>query len=160
MYRILFEERADKRADSLGAPAVDDINPVGECLNSWVLRGPGIVRLVPGLTNLAAVAELEIQEDGENFEAFFTELQIGQATRLESIRVATERLCHMKQLEPTHPATAILYALTGSVYETARALLGLVAETDPCRRPIRSMRSSICAGDAQSRGVAARARCR
>lgn len=137
MYRILFEERADKRADSLGAPSVDAIDPVGECLGSWVLRGPGIDRLASGLTNLAAVAELEVQDEGEHFEAFFTELQIGQATRLESIREVTERLCHMKQLEPTRPATALLYALTGSVYETATALSGLVAETDPCRRPIR-----------------------
>ncbi|WP_248911059.1 DUF5817 domain-containing protein [Halocatena marina] len=136
MSRIVYEERADKRDGSLGAPAVDDIDPSGDLIGSWVLRGPGIDRMASELSNLEAYANLDVQDEGANFAAFFTDIQIGQATRLESVRETARRLCHMKQLEPTRPATALLYALTGSVYQTATALSGLAAETDPSRRTI------------------------
>ncbi|WP_264556791.1 hypothetical protein [Halocatena marina] len=136
MSRIVYEERADKREGSLGAPAVDDIDPSGDLIGSWVLRGPGVDRLASNLAHLEAYANLDIQDEGANFAAFFTDLTIGQATRLDSIRETARRICHMKHLEPTRPATALLYALTGSVYETANALSGLAAETDPSRRTI------------------------
>ncbi len=127
MYRTLYEDREDKRNGSLGAPNVDDIDPSGDIIGSWVLRGPGIDRLAADLAHLERFADLEIQEDGGNFAAFYSELTVSQATRQESIEEAVERLCWMKLLKPTRSATALLSALTGSVYSTAEALSGLAA---------------------------------
>lgn len=37
MFRALFEDRKDKQVDSLEAPDVDDVKPIGETIGSWVL---------------------------------------------------------------------------------------------------------------------------
>jgi hypothetical protein len=137
MYRVLYEDREDKRATTLGAPSVDAVDPVGECLGSWVLRGPGIDRLASELTDLEARTDLELQDESENFAAFLMDLQIGQATRLASVQRVVTRLCDVKCLCPTRRVTALFYALTGSIYATAQAVSNLAAGNDHLYRDIR-----------------------
>jgi hypothetical protein len=121
------EDDEETRLNTLGQPTVDELDPVGDCLGAWVLRGPGIDRLASDLTDLDAAMPGDIQTETADFVAFFVELSIGQATRAASMQTVVERLCTVKQRTPTRPATALCYALTGSVYRTARALAGLTA---------------------------------
>jgi hypothetical protein len=101
-----------------------------------VLRGPGIDRLASDLTDLDTAMPGDIQTEAEDFVAFFVELSIGQVTREASMQTVVERLCAVKQLNATRPATALFYALTESVYRTARALAGLAASEADGPRPI------------------------
>jgi hypothetical protein len=136
MYRILYEDDEETRLNTLGQPTVDKLDPVGDCLGAWVLRGPGIDRLASDLTDLDAAMPGDIQTEAEDFVAFFVELSIGQTTREASMQTVVERLCAVKQRTPTRPATALCYVLTGSVYRTARALAGLAASDTDGSRPI------------------------
>ncbi|MFC6965187.1 hypothetical protein ACFQJ8_27340 [Halocatena marina] len=129
-HRILYENDDEIRADSLGCPSVDDIDPTGECFGNWVLRGSGIDRWASDLMDLEAAGEMELQEGKRNYTPFLIELSIGQATRKETIETAAERLCEMKDLTLTRPATALLAAFTDSVFRTTEALSGLATTCD------------------------------
>ncbi len=114
IFRVLFEDRKDKQVGSLGAPDVDDVEPVGEPIGSWMLRGPGIDRLASDLAHLERYADLEIQEDGEIFVAFYADLRIGQATCRENSREVVDRLCRAKNMVSTRPAMALFSVFTGA----------------------------------------------
>ncbi len=129
-HRILYEEDDEIRADSLGCPNVDDVDPTGECFGNWVLRGPGIDRWASDLTDLEAAGELELQEGERNYTPFLLELSIGQATRKKTVDEAADRLCTMKDLSLTRSAAALLAAFTDSVFRTAEALSGLATARD------------------------------
>jgi hypothetical protein len=124
-HRILYEDNDEIRADSLGCPNVNDVDPTGECFGNWVLRGPGIDRWASDLTALETAGELELQEEKQNYTPFLVELSIGQATRKHTVETAAERLCEMKDLTLTRSAAALLAAFTDSVFRTAEALSGL-----------------------------------
>jgi hypothetical protein len=124
-HRILYEDDDEIRADSLGCPNVDDVDPTGKCFGNWVLRGPGIDRWASDLTALETAGELELQEAKQNYTPFLVELSIGQATRKHTVETVAERLCTMKDLTLTRSAAALLAAFTDSVFRTAEALSGL-----------------------------------
>jgi hypothetical protein len=129
-HRILYEDDDEIRADSLGCPNVDAIDPTGACFGTWVLRGPGIDRWASDLTDLEAAGDLELQEGERNYTEFLVELSIGQATRKATVETAAERLCEMKDLRLTRSASALLAAFTDSVFSTAEALSGLATARD------------------------------
>ncbi|RRJ33997.1 DUF5817 domain-containing protein [Halocatena pleomorpha] len=129
-HRILYEEDDDLRADSLGCPNVDGVDPTGECFGNWVLRGPGIDRMAADLTDLEAAGELELQDEAQNYTPFLVELQIGQATRKATVEAAATRMCELKDLRLTRSAAALLAAFTDSVFNTAEALAGLATARD------------------------------
>jgi hypothetical protein len=124
-HRILYEEDEEIRADSLGCPDVDAVDPTGDCAGNWVLRGPGIDRWASDLTDLETAGEMELQEDERNYTEFLVELSIGQATRKTTVETVADRLCEMKDLQLTRSAAAVLAAFTDSVFRTAEALSGL-----------------------------------
>ncbi len=129
-HRILYEDDDEIRADSLGCPNVDDVDPTGECFGQWVLRGPEIDRWASDLTDLETAGEMELQEGERNYTPFLVELSIGQATRKATVDEAAERLCEMKDLTLTRSASALLAAFTDSVFRTAEALSGLASAHD------------------------------
>jgi hypothetical protein len=129
-HRILYEEDAEIRADSLGCPTVDAVDPSGDCFGNWVLRGPGIDRWASDLTDLEAAGNLDLQEGERNYTEFLVELSIGQATRKATVEEAATRLCEMKDLQLTRSAAALLAAFTDSVFRTAEALSGLATARD------------------------------
>lgn len=129
-HRILYETDDEIRADSLGCPNVDDIDPVGDCFGNWVLRGPGIDHWASDLTDLEAVGDFELQEGEQNYTPFLIELSIGQATRKSTVEEAATRICELKDLRLTRSASALLAAFTDSVFNTAEALAGLAKACD------------------------------
>jgi hypothetical protein len=133
--RVLFEDRAKKREDLLGTPDVDTMDPHGETIGSWSLVGPGISRLADDLEE-AFVRAGDVQDDAEHFAAFLVDVDVVQGWRREAVAEVLSRLGRLKRLDATRRTTSILHGLLGSVYDVARAIYSLGAETQNGRRDL------------------------
>lgn len=120
MYRKLFEQREEKREDSLSGPAVDPTDPTGELLGSWVLTGPGISDFAEDLEYLAG---WDVHVDAiENEREFAVDLDVVQGwSRQVAIRAAN-RVLERKNLQLSSRATDALLALLDSPYSVTTAL--------------------------------------
>jgi DNA-binding MarR family transcriptional regulator len=127
--RTLFEPRDKKREDALGAPAVDQRDPVGTSLVNWIMSGPGIEDLAAPLrAALDDPPHDDLQQDGLNFAEFVVPVEVVQGWRRSAVAVLLSRMANWKHLEATRQVIAVLRALLGSVHDVARALDRLGAE--------------------------------
>jgi DNA-binding MarR family transcriptional regulator len=127
--RTLYEPRDKKRSDALGAPNVDNSDPTGEAMASWILAGPGIDKIASSLRSaLDDPPEDELQDDAENFAEFVVETDVVQGWRREAVVEVLSRMATFKNLHATRQVVAVLRALTGSVLDVARAMDRLQAE--------------------------------
>lgn len=130
-YRVLFEEREDKREAMLSAPVIDD--PLGDVVGSWVIRGAGADRLDE---DLRPSQHLEaVDEHRRNFERFLLESPSTTADRREAIAAVAARLGSFKRLESTKSAVSLLHTLV-SPWGAAEALAKLGKQDLGTKRPI------------------------
>lgn len=126
-FRVLYEDREDKREQILGAPTCHD--PTGDHIGSWTLVGPGVSKLAPDLEG-DLEHDLARQEDGENYAEFAVDVPVADADRRDAVRDAVERAADATGLRPTREAVATLHATTGSPQAVLDALLRLGGQAD------------------------------
>lgn len=127
-YRVLYEDRLDKRSQLLATPDVDAANPVGDVTGSWVLAGPTVDSLRHDLEDLDD--HLDLQDEADGFSAFMLDLSIVDGDRREAVATALSRQLSLKSLKPTRETVSILHALTSDTFAAARSVSYLGAEAD------------------------------
>ncbi len=127
-YRVLYEDRVDKRSQLLATPDVDAADPVGDVTGSWVLAGPTVDSLRGDLQDLDD--HLDLQDEADGFSAFMLDLSIVDGDRRETVATALSRQLSLKSLKPTRETVSILHALTSDVFAAARAVYHLGGEAD------------------------------
>ena len=130
-YRVLYEDRADKRSQLLATPDVDAADPTGDTTGSWVLAGPTVDSMHSHLEDLDEYLDLQDKADG--FSAFRLDLNIVDGDRREAVATALSRQLSLKSLKPTRETVSILHALTSDTFAAARAVSYLGAESDQPR---------------------------
>lgn len=131
-YRTLYEDRERKREDALGAPDVDDADPTGDVVGSWVLSGPTVDDLLDDRGDLAIDEHLDLQEDGENYAPFLLDVPVVDGNRREAVATAVSRVAPFKNLDSTRQSVSLLDGLLGDVFTTAE-VLGYLGQEDRLR---------------------------
>lgn len=130
-FRVLYEDREDKRESMLSAPVIDD--PTGDVIGSWVIRGTGADRLDE---DLQPDQYLEaVDEDRRNFERFLLKSSSTTADRREATAAIAARLGSFKRLESTKSAVSLLHTMV-SPWGAAEALSNLGEQDLGTERPI------------------------
>jgi len=127
-YRVLYEDRTDKRSQLLATPDVDATDPTGDTTGSWVLAGPTVDSMRSHLENLDEY--LDLQDEADGFSAFILNVDIVNGDRRDAVATALSRQLSLKSLKPTRETVSILHALTSDAFAAARAVSYLGAETD------------------------------
>lgn len=132
-FKTQFEQDEENREYSLGAPDVDDIDPRGNTVGSWVVRGPGVEDDLAALLDgdadrLCEVFDLEAQREADGFAEFLVDLDVRTATRRETVAGVVARLGGVKSLESTRLAVSLFHALTASAFDVAEAMWSLGSE--------------------------------
>jgi hypothetical protein len=130
-YRVLYEDREEKRSQLLATPDVDTADPVGDVTGSWVLAGPTVDSMQSHLENLDE--HLGLQEEADGFSAFMLNIDIVDGDRRNAVATALSRQLRLKSLKPTRETVSILHGLTSDTFAAARAVSYLGAETDQPR---------------------------
>ena len=137
MYRVLLEDRDEKRDAMLGAPVVDPDDPLGEHLGGWVLRGPGADDFAEPIGSMWSLLEDDVvDEDAPNFAEFGADLDV-RSTGREDVAAAASRVCSMRRLDETRTGVTLLHGLTTGVYATVRGLWTLGSQDVGRRRDLR-----------------------
>jgi DNA-binding MarR family transcriptional regulator len=128
-YRVLHEDRAEKRDQLLSKPSIDRHDPEGTLLGPWVLTGEGAAELDEWLSQSAA--DLELQEDGENFAPFVLDGNIVDGNRRRAVAETVTRVLSFKEnLRPDRQAISVLAALSSDVVAAAEAVSKLGSENE------------------------------
>jgi uncharacterized membrane protein YgcG len=128
-FRQLFENREDKRTFP---PTVDAGDPFGECIGSFVLVGKSVEGLADRLRR--RLANRETHDDAPEFAV---EIPVEIATNRQHVAHTVKEMCRQKSIRPTHEATSLLAALTGTPYDAAEALHNLGSESKAPNRELR-----------------------
>lgn len=124
-HRVLHEPREEKRDDALGAPTVDDQDPVGTVTGSWVVEGPCVDQFRDALSkavNNPEDSHLALQEDKKNFAPFVLDLDVVDGHRRDAVAGVVARMCRFKNLERTQTMVSLLHSMTGNTAAVAEAL--------------------------------------
>jgi hypothetical protein len=141
-YRQLFEDREDKRERAI-VPTVDATDPLGECIASFVVTGPGVGDDEKGADDrgddLAALIDNEIDRMERHDDAPDFQIRVPIDEQAGDRRTATaaalRQVCAAKDLSITREAVSWFDAFAGTPYDAARAAVELGAETKaPGRR--------------------------
>ncbi|NHN64322.1 replication protein H [Haloarcula sp. JP-Z28] len=130
-YRVLYEDREEKRSQLLATPDVDAADPTGDTTGSWVLAGPTVDSMRPHLEDLDD--HLDLQDGADGFSAFMLNLDIVDGDRRDAVATALSRQLSLKSLKPTRETVSILHALTSGTFAAARAVFHLGGEADQPR---------------------------
>jgi len=130
-HRVLYEERADKREQLLGAPDVDDADPVGNIVGGWVLVGEDVDSLREPLEDLES--HLVLQTDKEHFAPFTLNLDVVDGNRRSAYATALARQCRLKSMDTTRRTVSILRAVSSDVVAAAKTVSRLGSEADKPR---------------------------
>lgn len=122
-YRQLFEDREDKRAATF-APEIDAVDPFGELIGSFVVRGGDVHRFRSHLERHLG-APRPVHDDAPEFAVPVSIRSIDSRT---PYRTVATRLLQQKNLRPTREAVSLIRALVGSPYDASRALFQLGTE--------------------------------
>jgi hypothetical protein len=128
-FRQLFENREEKRTFP---PTVDADDPFGECIGSFVLVGKSVEGFADQLRR-----RLSNQETHDDAPEFAVEIPVEIADDRQHIAHSVRLLCRQKSIRPTHAATSMLAALTGTPYDVAEALHNLGSESKAPNRELR-----------------------
>lgn len=130
-HRVLYESRKDKREQLLGAPDVDDADPVGDIVGGWVLIGEDVDSLREPLEDLEN--HLVLQTDEEYFAPFTLHLDVADGSRRSAYATALARQCRLKHMDTTRQTVSILRAISSDVVAAAKAVSRLGSEADKPR---------------------------
>ncbi|MFC7059926.1 hypothetical protein [Halovenus salina] len=127
-YRVLHESRPEKREQLLSEPNVDPMDPEGTLLGSWVLTGEGVADLEETLSYSSA--DLELQEDSENFAPFVLTGSVVDGNRRRAVAEAVTRILSFKDgLRPERQAISVLAGLSSDLVAAADAVAALGEKT-------------------------------
>ena len=127
-YRVLYEDREEKRSQLLATPDVDTADPTGDTTGSWVLAGPTVDSMSSHLEDLDE--HLDLQDEADGFSAFMLNVDIVDGDRRDAVATALSRQLSLKSLKPTRETVSIIHALTSDTFAAVRAISYLGAETD------------------------------
>lgn len=130
-HRVLYERREEKRQQLLGAPDVDDANPVGDVVGGWVLVGNNVDSLREPLEALEH--HLVLQTDEENFAPFTLQVDVVESNRRAAYATALTRQTQLKSLATTRETVSALRAVRSDVFAAAKAVSRLGSEADQPR---------------------------
>ena len=130
-YRVLYEDREEKRSQLLATPDVDAADPTGDTTGSWVLAGPTVDSMRPHVEDLDD--HLDLQDGADGFSAFMLNVDIVNGDRRDAVATALSRQLSLKSLKPTRETVSILHALTSGTFAAARAVFHLGGEADQPR---------------------------
>ncbi|MHC3382106.1 replication protein H [Haloarcula sp. H-GB5] len=126
--RVLYEPREEKRERLLGAPDVDDADPVGTVCGSWTLVGSDVHSLRDGLEQIDR--QLVLQRGEENFAPFALNIDVVDADRRSAYAQAVARQANLKHITDTRPTTSLLRAVTSDPFAAAKAVSKLGSEQE------------------------------
>ena len=126
-YRVLHEDREEKREQLLSEPDIDATEPQGTLLGPWVLTGEDVGELEETL--LESAADLELQEDEKHFAPFILEGDVVNGNRRAAVAEAVSRILSFKDgLRPNRQTNSVLAGLSGDVFAAAQAVASLGRE--------------------------------
>ncbi|WP_267164464.1 hypothetical protein [Halovenus salina] len=129
-YRVLHESRPEKREQLLSEPNVDPMDPEGTLLGSWVLTGEGVADLEETLSYSSA--DLELQDDSENFAPFVLTGSVVDGNCRRAVAEAVTRILSFKDgLRPERQAISVLAGLSSDIVAAADAVAALGGEDEP-----------------------------
>jgi len=145
--RVLFEPREDKRDRLLGAPDVDDADPVGTVCGSWTLVGSDVHSLRDDLEEIDR--SLVLQRGEENFAPFTLNIDVVDADRRSAYAQAVARQANLKHITDTRPTTSLLRAFSSDPFAAAKAVSRLGSEEQmPRDMELHDVRSGLAMLDA------------
>jgi hypothetical protein len=144
--RVLFEPREEKRERLLGAPDVDDADPVGTVCGSWTLVGSDVQSLRDDLEKLDQ--QLVLQRDEENFAPFQLNISVVDADRRSAFAQAVARQANLKHITDTRPTTSLLRTFCSDPFAAAKAVSRLGSEEQmPRDMELHDVRSGLAMVD-------------
>lgn len=145
--RVLYEPREQKRERLLGAPDVDEADPVGTVCGSWTLVGSAVHSLRDDLQEIDR--HLVLQRGEENFAPFSLNIDVVDADRRSAYAQAVARQANLKHITDTRPTTSLLRAFTSDPFAAAKAVSRLGSEEQmPRNMELHDVRSGLAMLDA------------
>ncbi len=132
-YRQLFESREEKREGTF-PPTVDADDPFGELIGSFVLVGKSVANEAFADRLRRQLGNQEVHDDAPEFAV---RIPVEAASERRHTATTVQVMCRQKHIRPTHAATSMVTALTGTPYDAAKALHNLGSETKAPGRTIR-----------------------
>ncbi|WP_367175075.1 replication protein H [Haloarcula rubripromontorii] len=140
--RVLYEPRSEKREQLLGAPDVDDADPVGDVCGSWTLVGTDVHSLRDGLEKMDR--QLVLQRGEANFSPFALNIDVVDADRRSAYAQAVARQANLKHITDTRPTTSLLRAFSSDPFAAAKAVSRLGSEEEmPRDMELHDVRSGL-----------------
>ncbi|MFC7060000.1 hypothetical protein [Halovenus salina] len=129
-YRVLHESRPEKREQLLSEPNVDPMDPEGTLLGPWVLTGEGVADLEETLSQSSA--DLELQDNGDNFAPFVLTGSVVDGNRRRAVAEAVTRILSFKDgLRPERQAISVVAGLSSDIVAATEAVAALGGEDEP-----------------------------
>lgn len=140
-YRVLHEERPNKREQLLSEPDVDPGSPEGTLLGPWVFSGPNVGQL----DELSRIpADLDLQDNGEKFAPFRLQARVVDGNRRQAVGEAVTRILSFKRgLRPERQAISLLAALSSDVVAAAEAIAVLGSEDSQRKLDMQDIRYGL-----------------
>lgn len=141
-YRVLVEDRDEKREDGLVEPNVNPEEPMGEHLGSWVLVGPGVDEDLPLLDILGDDRDL-VDDVLEAERQFAVDVDVADGWTRSTAAAAAARVGRFRRLLPTPESVSVLEAMLGSPHDVAEAIGRLGTESRRRRLELRDVRYAL-----------------
>lgn len=139
-HRVLHEPRPEKR-ESMFEPDIDLSDPQGELHSSIVISADNASEIMPEFKDVDA--DLELQEDENNFAAFEVPMTIDTANGRDTIAIAATRCIRDLNMRPTREAISMIAALCGNVVDVTTALRRLRQEDEETEIDCKDIRAAL-----------------